>query len=212
MKATNIRKSYELGELTEVAVDSNPLVQFERWLKDAAESGYIEPNAMTLATCDSRGIPSARVVLLRGFDERGFVFYTNYESRKGRELSENPHAALVFWWNLLERQIRIEGRVEKVSEEESDAYFAERPRGSQIGAWVSEQSEVIEGRETLEQLKADFEQQFEVSEVPRPPKWGGYRVVPESIEFWQGRRNRLHDRLRYRKTESETWIIERLSP
>ncbi|MCW5933459.1 MAG: pyridoxamine 5'-phosphate oxidase [Fimbriimonadia bacterium] len=212
MDATNIRKTYALGELTESEADPNPLVQFERWLKDATQSGYIEPNAMTLATCDSRGIPSARVVLLRGFDEHGFVFYTNYESRKGRELSENPHASLVFWWNLLERQIRIEGRVEKVSEEESNAYFAGRPRGSQIGAWVSEQSQVIEGRETLEQLKAAYEQQFEGIEVPRPPYWGGFRVVPESIEFWQGRRNRLHDRLRYRKTESGIWIIERLSP
>lgn len=212
MDATNIHKTYALGELTESEADPNPLVQFERWLKDATQSEYIEPNAMTLATCDSWGFPSARVVLLRAFDEHGFVFYTNYESRKGRELSENPHASLVFWWNLLERQIRIEGRVEKVSEEESNAYFAGRPRGSQIGAWVSEQSQVIEGRETLEQLKAAYEQQFEDSEVPRPPHWGGFRVVPESIEFWQGRRNRLHDRLRYRKTESGIWIIERLSP
>jgi pyridoxamine 5'-phosphate oxidase len=180
-------------------------------MEQAIHAGLHEPNAMTLATATPEGLPSARIVLLKGFDERGFTFFSNYDSRKGRELAENPTAALVFFWVQLERQVRIEGQVERVTDQESDAYHASRPRGSQLGAWTSWQSEVIAGREVLEERLHEFTERFGEGPVPRPPHWGGYRLVPEVIEFWQSRPNRLHDRLRYRKTAGG-WIIERLSP
>jgi pyridoxamine 5'-phosphate oxidase len=167
---------------------------------------------MTLATAAHDGKPSARMVLLKGFDQNGFVFYTNYESRKGHELDENPRAALVFYWPELERQIRIEGRVEKLAQDESDAYFASRPLGSRLGAWASRQSEVISGRQVIESRLQELETEYKDRAIPRPPHWGGYRVRPEAIEFWQGRPSRLHDRLRYRKLEDGRWVIERLSP
>jgi pyridoxamine 5'-phosphate oxidase len=167
---------------------------------------------MTLATVTAEGRPSARIVLIKGFDERGFIFYTNYEGRKARELEANPHCALVLYWAELERQVRIEGRVSRVSDEESDAYFAGRPRGSQLGAWVSEQSRSIENRGALEIRLSELEREYEGREIPRPPFWGGFRVEPEVIEFWQGRENRLHDRLQYRRSEDGGWKRERLQP
>jgi pyridoxamine 5'-phosphate oxidase len=179
-------------------------------MEQAIHSGISEPTAMTLATCTPDGKPSARIVLLKGFDERGFTFFSNYESRKGKELVANPFASIVLFWRELERQVRIEGRVEIVSEEESDEYHASRPRGSQLGAWTSWQSEVIAGREVLEQRLGEFTERFGSGPIPRPPHWGGFRLIPEALEFWQGRPSR-HDRLRYRRVES-AWVIERLSP
>jgi pyridoxamine 5'-phosphate oxidase len=186
-------------------------VQFGRWFADAKAADLIEPNAMTLATADAGGRPSARMVLLKGFDQRGFVFYSNYGSRKAGELAGNPAAALVFWWPPLERQVRVEGGVERVTREESDAYFRTRPLGSRLGAWASEQSRVIVGRADLERRLEELEARFGDGAVPLPPFWGGYRVQPEVIEFWQHRPNRLHDRLRYRRVPGG-WTIERLSP
>lgn len=208
-----LRLQYTQGCLDETSVDRDPLRQFRSWLEQALSAGLREPNAMTLATATPDGIPSARIVLLRGFDERGFVFYTNYSSRKGSELAANPRAALVFYWAELERQVRIEGSIERVTAEESDAYFRTRPRGHQLGAWVSEQSRVIAGRDELERELSEIEIRFSGQEVPRPLHWGGYRVLPSVIEFWQGRPNRLHDRLRYRRlAESDGWALERLAP
>ena len=198
--------------LQEADLDPDPFIQFRRWLADAEAARVLQPVGMTLATADSRGRPSARLVLLRGLDEWGFVFFTNYESCKARELKDNPWAALVFYWPELDRQVRVEGKVERVASGESDAYFHTRPRGSQLGAWASPQSQVIAGRGMLDQRMADLAARYIREEVPRPPHWGGFRVVPDLLEFWQGRPNRLHDRLRYRRDDKGSWFIERLAP
>ncbi|MBA3610546.1 MAG: pyridoxamine 5'-phosphate oxidase [Rubrobacter sp.] len=208
---SRLRKEYTRAGLHESGVDRSPIEQFRRWFEEAQVADLHEPNAMTVATATAEGSPSARTVLLKGFDERGFVFYTNYEGSKGRDLLENPHAALLFYWGELERQVRIEGRVKRVSVDESDAYFASRPRGSQLGAWASEQSRPVADRAALEERLREVEHRFGEGEVPRPPFWGGYRVEPASIEFWQGRESRLHDRLVYRR-ENGVWGIERLQP
>jgi len=199
--------------LTETNVDSNPIRQFQVWIEDVRAGGVSEQDVttMTLATAAGDGNPDARIVLLKGFDERGFVFYTNYQSRKANELRENPRACLLFYWSKLWRQVRIEGTVEKVSNEESDEYFQSRPLGSKLGAWASDQSEEIESRAILETRFVELEKQFG-DNVPRPPHWGGYRVRPHTIEFWQGQENRLHDRLRYKLQQDGTWLIERLAP
>ena len=206
-----LREEYTRAGLRESEANPNPMEQFRGWFGEALAADLHEPNAMTLATATPDGRPSARVVLLKGFDERGFVFYTNYEGRKSRELEANPRAALLFYWGELERQVRVEGRVSRVPDRESDAYFAGRPRGSQLGAWASEQSRPVRDRGALERRLRELEGEYEGREVPRPAFWGGYRVVPETMEFWQGRENRLHDRLRYRRAEGG-WKIERLQP
>ncbi|MDP9487375.1 MAG: pyridoxamine 5'-phosphate oxidase [Actinomycetota bacterium] len=211
-KVADLRNEYTRAGLDETDLRPDPLAQFRGWFEDALAAGLHEPNAMTLATATPGGKPSARVVLLKGFDERGFVFYTNYEGRKGEELGRNPRAALVFYWGELERQVRIEGRASRVPERESDAYYASRPRGSRLGAWASEQSRPVEGREVLESRLRALEREYEGREVPRPPFWGGYRVEPEAVEFWQGRQNRLHDRIVYRRRGAGGWEIERLQP
>ena len=208
----NLRKDYQLQGLRETDVDISPFKQFQVWFDQALASQLPEPNAMTVATATQSGKPSARIVLLKGFDERGFVFYTNYQSHKGQELADNPQAALVFWWAELERQVRIEGRVEKVSDRESDEYFHSRPFNSRLGAWASEQSQVIESRAVLEQRAQELKTKYENQDVLRPPHWGGFRVIPTSFEFWQGRSSRLHDRLLYRLLDNGNWLIERLSP
>lgn len=208
----DLRQEYSQKGLNEKEAEPNPFQQFQIWFDQALSAQLLEPNAMTLATVTAEGKPSARVVLLKHFDEQGFVFYSNYHSRKGQELGQNPWAALVFWWASLERQVRIEGWVEQVSEQESDAYFYSRPWGSRLGAWASEQSQVVSDRQVLEQRLVELEQQYQDKEIPRPPHWGGYRLVPIAIEFWQGRPNRLHDRLSYHRLEDGNWQIERLSP
>ncbi len=207
-----IRTSYELGVLTEEAAGDDPFALFQRWLEDALNAGLIEPNAMCLATVDEQGYPDGRFVLLRGFDERGLVFYTNSRSAKGRQLAHRAYATAVFWWGALERQVRIRGRVERVDDAEADAYFATRPRGHQLAAWVSPQSEPIPHQAWLEQRMTEVEREFEGREVPRPPYWTGYRILPEQFEFWQGRRNRLHDRLLYTLQPDGRWKRERLAP
>ena len=207
----DIRQDYRLHSLDENDIDTDPVEQFARWWTDAINSEIFEVNAMTLATSTKDGKPSARIVLLKGYDDRGFVFYTNYESHKGNELAENPYAALVFFWKEIERQVRIEGVVEKISAAESDAYFFSRPEGSRVGAWASPQSTVIENRELLETNARYYTAKFKNS-IPRPPHWGGYRVMPLKIEFWQGRSNRLHDRILYTKTTEGSWKAERLAP
>ncbi|WP_186196620.1 pyridoxamine 5'-phosphate oxidase [Burkholderia gladioli] len=209
----DLRINYSRASLDEADVAPDPIRQFDKWFKEALDAQLPEPNTMTLATVDAEGRPSARIVLIKGVDERGFVFFTNYESRKGREIAHNPHAALLFYWIELERQVRIEGRIEKTSAAESDSYFASRPVGSRIGAWASEQSTVIADREVLEARERDFAARYGEN-PPRPPHWGGYRLVPEAIEFWQGRPSRLHDRLRYLRDPAggDAWTIERLSP
>jgi pyridoxamine 5'-phosphate oxidase len=210
MNIADLRKSYEKAELSEGASEANPLKQFERWLNEAIQSEVPEPNAMTLATVASNMRPSTRVVLIKGYDDRGIVWYTNYDSRKGKELAGNPFASLQFHWVELERVVRIEGRVEKISDEESDVYFHSRPLDSRIGAWASPQSQVIDGRTVLVTNAAKYAAQFMLN-PPRPPQWGGYRLVPDEWQFWQGRKSRLHDRLRYRLNEAE-WLRERLAP
>jgi len=210
----DLRKSYERAELDESASHANPLQQFDRWLQEAISSKVPEPNAMTLATVGGDLRPSTRIVLVKGYDERGIVWYTNYESRKGQELAGNPYAALQFHWVELERVVRIEGIVEKTDAEESDAYFKSRPLDSRIGAWASPQSQVISGRGVLVANAAKYGAQFLLS-PPRPPHWGGYRLVPEQWQFWQGRKSRLHDRLRYRRESGkggDAWVRERLAP
>ncbi len=207
----DLRKSYERAELDEQASDAAPMKQFGTWFQQALDAQVPEPNAMTLATVGDNGRPSTRIVLVKGFDDRGIAWYTNYQSRKGRELAAHAFAALQFHWVELERVVRIEGRVEKVSEAESDAYFATRPLDSRIGAWASPQSEVIASRATLVANAAKFGAKYLLN-PPRPPHWGGYRLVPDMWEFWQGRKSRLHDRLRYRLAEDGTWIRERLAP
>lgn len=207
----DLRKSYERAELNENASHANPLHQFEQWLNEAINAKIPEPNAMTLATVASNLRPSTRVVLIKGIDTRGIVWYTNYQSRKGHELAGNPFAALQFHWVELERVVRIEGRVEKISPEESDAYFNSRPLDSRIGAWASPQSEVIEGRSVLLGNAAKYAAQFMLN-PPRPPHWGGFRLMPDTFEFWQGRKSRLHDRLRYTSDVDGDWVRERLAP
>jgi pyridoxamine 5'-phosphate oxidase len=203
---------YAGKSLREQDVDPDAIRQFELWFGEACQCAAVEPHVMTLATATLDGCPSARLVLLRGISEHGFTFFTNYESRKARELDANPRAALVFFWRELERQVRIEGNVERVSDEESDRYFQTRPEGARISAWASPQSEVVVSREALEEWCREFEIRFGDGVVPRPANWGGYRVVPGSIEFWQGRPNRLHDRLRYVRRDEGGWRIERLAP
>jgi pyridoxamine 5'-phosphate oxidase len=207
-----LRHDYVAHGLRRADLDPDPIKQFEKWFEEAAAANIRDVNAMSLATATPDGFPFARIVLLKAISERGFVFFTNYESEKGGQLAENPRASLNLFWVQLERQIRINGAVEKTSREESEEYFHLRPVGSQLGAWVSAQSEVIPNRETLETELAKVTEGFAGGMIPLPPHWGGYRVMPETIEFWQGRANRLHDRFRYRRQDSAAWIIERLAP
>jgi pyridoxamine 5'-phosphate oxidase len=211
MDLTALRKSYERDALDEQASEQDPLAQFDRWMKQALEGQLPEPNAMTLATVGPDGRPSTRIVLIKGYDARGIVWYTNYDSRKGRELAHTAQAALQFHWVELERVVRIEGRVEKTDDAQSDAYYATRPLDSRIGAWASPQSQVIESRAVLVANAAKFGAQYLLN-PPRPPHWGGYRLVPDRWEFWQGRKSRLHDRLRYRPDDRGGWLRERLAP
>jgi len=211
MSISSIRKDYQLQSLSESDVKQDPIGQFGKWWDEAIASSIDEVNAMTLSTVTAEGKPSARIVLLKGFDERGFVFFTNYESNKGVQLTANPFASLVFFWKELERQVRIEGICEKVSEQESDDYFHSRPIGSQLGACASPQSRVIESRRVIENNLEKLQDQYREMEIPRPAHWGGYRVVPQAIEFWQGRSSRLHDRIKYTK-ENQSWKIVRLAP
>ena len=211
MDAARLRREYTRAGLDTTDMNPDPMVQFGTWFENVVDANLHEPNAMILATATREGLPSVRTVLLKGYDGRGFVFYTNYEGRKARELEANPACALLFYWGELERQVRIEGRAGRVPGEESDAYFASRPRGSRLGAWASEQSRPVAGRNVLEERARALEKEYEGREVPRPPFWGGYRVEPHAIEFWQGRENRLHDRISYRR-ESGGWRLERLQP
>ena len=212
MSLADLRKDYSMAGLLEKDLARDPFRQFEKWFQEAQAAKIHEPNAMTLSTATRDGRPSARTVLLKGIDGRGFVFYSNYESRKGRDLSENARASLVFPWLALERQVIVEGAVARLSREESEAYFHSRPRASQLGAWVSQQSAIIAGRAVLEDSLKALDKKYAGAEVPLPSNWGGYRVNPETVEFWQGRRSRLHDRLRYRREKSGDWLVERLSP
>ncbi|QYM78915.1 pyridoxamine 5'-phosphate oxidase [Horticoccus luteus] len=212
MSLADLRKDYSLAGLVEKDLARDPFRQFDKWFQEAQGAKIPEPNAMVVATATREGRPSTRTVLLKGIDGRGFVFYTNYESRKGREIEANARVSLLFPWIAIERQIIVEGTVTKVSREESAAYFHSRPQASQIGAWASQQSAVIGSRALLEQAFKAAEKKYAGSEIPMPPQWGGYRVNPETVEFWQGRRSRLHDRLRYRREANGDWTIERLSP
>lgn len=235
MSIADLRREYNLTGLRRKDLESDPIVQFRRWFDQAIgartsgrvrkffikiykslllipEPELLDLNAMTLATADRQGRPSARIVLLKGLDERGFIFYTNYHSRKGQELTDNPQAALVFYWPEQERQVCVAGQVAKLEASESEAYFRSRPRGSRIGAWASDQSRVVEDRAELERKWAEFEKRYPEDNVPCPPNWGGYVLAPSRVEFWQGRPNRLHDRFRYTRQNDQTWLIERLSP
>ena len=212
MSLADIRQDYSLAGLAEKDLARDPFRQFEKWFQEAEAAKIPEPNAMTLATATREGRPSARTVLLKGLDGRGFVFYSNYESRKGRELEANPQVTLVFPWVAIERQVLIEGTATKVAREESEAYFHSRPRASQLGAWVAQQSAVIAGRAVLEDTMKALEKKYAGQEVPLPANWGGWRVAPETVEFWQGRRSRLHDRLRFRREKDGGWSVERLAP
>ncbi|MEP6663474.1 MAG: pyridoxamine 5'-phosphate oxidase [Verrucomicrobiota bacterium] len=211
MNLTEFRKEYRLAELRRRDLDANPILQFEKWLQDAVQANAPEPTAMSVATVDASGQPSLRTVLLKAVDERGFVFCTNYESRKGQEIAGNSNVALLFFWKELERQVSVRGLSRKIPEEESDFYFKARPVGSQLGAWVSQQSSVVENRSVLETKYDELEKKYSGQHIPLPPNWGGYVVAPVTIEFWQGGVNRLHDRFCYTK-EKNSWLIERLAP
>ena len=208
---SNMRREYAAHELTEATAENDPVDQFQQWFAEAVEAKVPDLTAMTLATTTPDGRPSARIVLLKDVSSGGFDFYTNYNSRKAREIETNHHVALVFWWQVLDRQIRVEGTVSRLTREANEAYFALRPRDSQLSAWASSQSEVLEGRMALEERLNELRETHEGSDVPCPPHWGGYRVAPEAMEFWQGRRGRLHDRLRYTRS-GDDWTIERLAP
>ncbi|MFA5262668.1 MAG: pyridoxamine 5'-phosphate oxidase [Opitutaceae bacterium] len=207
----DLRKDYNLAGLSERDLSKDPFRQFEKWFQEAEGAKIPEPNAMVLSTCNREGRSSSRTVLLKGLDGRGFVFFTNYESRKGRDLAENARASLLFPWIAMERQIAVEGAVAKIAREESDAYFHSRPRPNQLSAWASTQSSIISGRSVLDEAMKAIDKKYAGLEVPLPPYWGGYRLVPETVEFWQGRRSRMHDRLRYRRGK-DGWVIERLAP
>lgn len=206
----NLRRQYSKSTLSASAVSKDPFKQFEKWFNEVLKSGFLEPNAMTLATADKYGKPSCRIVLLKGFDDKGFTFFSNYKSKKGKEIDSNTYASLLFYWDKLERQVRIEGRAEKLTREESDKYFQTRPYKSRVGAWASKQSSVIESRTVIVKEFLRYVVKFR-NHVPLPQDWGGYRIIPESFEFWQGRPNRLHDRVRYSKIKNG-WKIERLAP
>jgi len=208
---SSIRKEYSLKKLDESEVNYNPFIQFGLWFDEILNSTIPEPNAMILSTATLDGKPSSRVVLLKQFNKNGFSFFTNYNSRKGSQIEQNPYGALVFFWPELERQVRIEGKISKVTEEESDEYFITRPAGSKLGAWASPQSQVVPNRKFVESLKVDLQNQFEGKSIPRPANWGGYRLSPTLLEFWQGRPNRLHDRIQY-TLKDNLWVIERLAP
>jgi pyridoxamine 5'-phosphate oxidase len=212
MTLADLRKEYSLAGLAEKDAARDPFRQFEKWFQEAEAAKIHEPNAAVLATASKDGRPSARMVLLKGMDGRGFVFYTNYDSRKARELEANGRAAYLFPWVALERQVIVEGTVVKVAREESEAYFHSRPRASQLAAWASSQSTIISGRGALEESMKATEKKYLGVEAPLPPHWGGFRIVPETVEFWQGRRSRLHDRLRYRRNNAGEWVVERLAP
>lgn len=211
MELADLRRDYSLQELSRSSVDGDPIVQFTKWMSEALDSAVIEPTAMTVSTVNSSGVPSSRVVLLKGFDEKGFVFFTNYESRKASDIAENANVSLHFYWPDLERQIIINGTASKTSREESETYFAKRPRESRIGAWASKQSSVLAGREELEKRVSEIREKFEDGQIPCPPFWGGFRIKPSRIEFWQGRKSRLHDRIVY-EWGDDKWNILRLSP
>ena len=212
MDLAQLRRDYSSAPLLESEVNSDPVEQFDLWFNQALEAGIVDPNAMTLATATPDGLPSARVVLLKNYDEAGFCFFTNYQSPKAEDLAANPRAALMHYWHDLVRQVRISGQVVKTSKEASRHYFAVRPRGAQLASWVSKQGQVVENRQELDSLFEEYDKKFGDQEVPLPDYWGGYRLIPDTFEFWQGRENRLHDRLRYRKQEDGSWTIQRLAP
>jgi pyridoxamine 5'-phosphate oxidase len=207
----HLREEYTQGSLSLEDLEKKPVDQFQKWFEQISMSGMPDPTAMILATCGNDNQPSSRLMLLKEYSQKGFTFFTNYESRKGIQIAENPYGALLFAWYFLQRQVRIEGKIEKTGTDKSDRYFENRPVGSRIGSWTSPQSQVIPSREYLEEREKKFQAEFKADSIPRPPEWGGYILIPETFEFWQGRENRLHDRFRYRK-ENKEWIIERLAP